>query len=202
MFLAQSYTYSVADQEYARNRNLQKLVKLTTPTFFKIDRVLTRAYDELGVQLVVYSGSRNWQEQKEKFAQGRTKPGNIVTDAQAGYSWHNFNRAGDLAALEPGTRKLLFDYPQINQVGRIAQEEGLTWGGSFGDPGHVSNQDANMGQLRVANPGWKKYQVADTQAGKLAGFLRKHRKTIAYAGSALFLLGGAAYITKQRRAYV
>jgi len=201
MFLSQPY--SIGDQEYARNRNLQKLVLLTTDTFRKIDNVITRAFNEEGVQLVVVSGRRSFAQQKGKFEQGRTTPGGIITNAQAGYSWHNFSRAGDLAKLEPGTRTILYDYPEINKVGRIAQEEGLTWGGTWGDPDHMHNPaGTNLAQLRAANPGWEQYQVKDTVVGKLSGFLKKNRKKIAYGAGTVAVLGTIAYIINERRAYV
>jgi len=198
-----SAPYSIEDQEYARNRNLQKLALLTPLTFQKLDRVIMRAEDELGVILVVTDGRRSWLEQKGIFQQGRTTPGKIVTDAQAGYSWHNFNRGADMYALEPGTRRILYSYPEINGVGLIAEQEGLNWGGSFGDLGHFSNREGTtLAQLRAAYPGWENYQIVDTKAGKLAGFLRKNRKKLAYGAGITLVAFGAIYIINKRRAYV
>lgn len=44
----------------------------------------------------VTQGLRSWDEQAKLYAQGRTTPGKIVTNAQAGHSWHNYGMAVDL----------------------------------------------------------------------------------------------------------
>ena len=44
----------------------------------------------------VTQGLRTYAEQDALYAQGRTVPGEIVTNAAAGYSWHNFGNAVDL----------------------------------------------------------------------------------------------------------
>jgi peptidoglycan L-alanyl-D-glutamate endopeptidase CwlK len=43
-----------------------------------------------GLALVVTQGLRSMAEQDQLFAQGRTAPGKIVTNARAGESYHNF----------------------------------------------------------------------------------------------------------------
>src|SRR5690348_15494967 len=53
-------------------------------------RKLVREAAKNGIRAVVTSGSRTYAEQNALYAQGRTKPGNIVTNARGGYSWHNF----------------------------------------------------------------------------------------------------------------
>lgn len=47
---------------------------------------------------------RSNEEQNDLYAQGRTKPGKIVTNAKAGQSPHNFlpARAFDIAFVKPG----------------------------------------------------------------------------------------------------
>lgn len=54
--------------------------------------------DELipSLSIQVTQGLRTWPEQNALYQQGRTTPGNIVTYAAAGFSWHNYGMAVDL----------------------------------------------------------------------------------------------------------
>ncbi|MBY9078319.1 M15 family metallopeptidase [Paenibacillus sp. HN-1] len=54
-----------------------------------------------GVPIVITQGLRTIAEQDALYAQGRTKPGQIVTNAKGGYSYHNFGVAIDFALLLP-----------------------------------------------------------------------------------------------------
>ena len=51
------------------------------------------------VRLRITQALRTWDEQEELYAQGRTKKGKIVTNAKAGYSWHNYGLAIDVCIL-------------------------------------------------------------------------------------------------------
>lgn len=51
------------------------------------------------VMFRVTEGLRTWTEQAQLYAQGRTMPGNIVTDAAPGYSWHCFGCAVDTVPM-------------------------------------------------------------------------------------------------------
>jgi peptidoglycan LD-endopeptidase CwlK len=43
----------------------------------------------------LFMGLRSFEDQDELYAQGRTKPGNIVTNARGGDSLHNYGLAAD-----------------------------------------------------------------------------------------------------------
>jgi len=60
------------------------------------------ADDFLDCEAVVISGHRTWKEQDALYTQGRTKPGQIVTDAKGGQSNHNFGIAIDLGIFRKG----------------------------------------------------------------------------------------------------
>lgn len=81
-----------------------------------------------GIHVKLVSGYRSQEEQDQLYAQGRTKPGEIVTNARGGYSWHNFGLAADYAFVKDG--HLTWDGPW-NLFGRIARTCGLEWGGDF-----------------------------------------------------------------------
>lgn len=55
-----------------------------------------------GIVFRVVQGLRSWAQQDVLYAQGRTVPGKIVTDAQGGYSWHNFGLAVDCVPSSGG----------------------------------------------------------------------------------------------------
>ena len=48
---------------------------------------------ELGIQLRITQGYRSIAEQDALYAQGRTAPGEIVTNARGGQSYHNYGLA-------------------------------------------------------------------------------------------------------------
>jgi hypothetical protein len=51
------------------------------------------------IHILITSTLRTAAEQTELYAQGRTKPGKIVTNAKAWKSWHNVGRAFDICFL-------------------------------------------------------------------------------------------------------
>ena len=81
-----------------------------------------------GIRVKLVSGYRSPEEQDRLYAQGRTKPGRVVTNARGGYSWHNFGLAADYAFVKDG--HLTWNGPW-NIFGRVARACGLEWGGDF-----------------------------------------------------------------------
>ena len=77
----------------------------------KLRQIITEVIAELAaddaVQARVVQGLRTVVEQDAIYAQGRTKPGRVVTNARGGFSAHNFGIAVDLvpgiAGKEPWT---------------------------------------------------------------------------------------------------
>lgn len=51
-----------------------------------------------GLRPVVTETRRSWQRQNELYAQGRTTPGNIVTNAKGGESPHQYGLAADVTS--------------------------------------------------------------------------------------------------------
>ena len=90
-----------------------------------------------GIFVKVIAGTRTYAEQDALYAQGRTTPGPIVTDAPAGFSNHNFGIAFDVGIFNGGV--YLDDSPLYAQVGALGRSQGLEWGGdwaSFPDQPH------------------------------------------------------------------
>jgi len=83
-----------------------------------------------GIDLLVTSTYRDSESQDALYAQGRTTPGNIVTRAKAGQSWHNWRCALDVVPLVNG--KAIWDDQAIwKQVGEIGKSCGLEWAGDW-----------------------------------------------------------------------
>jgi D-alanyl-D-alanine carboxypeptidase/Mannosyl-glycoprotein endo-beta-N-acetylglucosaminidase len=90
-----------------------------------------------GLDVVVTEGLRSLERQKELYAQGRTKPGPIVTKAKPGQSNHGTGRAMDVAIIKNG--KVVDDKSLWAELGKIGKASGLRWGGEFKsiyDPEH------------------------------------------------------------------
>lgn len=86
-----------------------------------------------GINVKVICGLRTWQEQDELYAQGRTAPGPKVTNARAGYSWHNFGVAWDFAVFD-ATGQPQWESPLMKRCGEIGEDLGLEWGGRWTSP--------------------------------------------------------------------
>jgi peptidoglycan L-alanyl-D-glutamate endopeptidase CwlK len=93
--------------------------------------------DNHSIRLIWVQGLRTEEEQAKLYAQGRTAPGPIVTQAEsAATSPHGRGAALDFAVLDQ-LRRPTWDYGAVgmyNVVGNIAKTQGLVWGGDFRHP--------------------------------------------------------------------
>lgn len=55
-----------------------------------------------GIRLIMTSTFRDYEKQNDLYAQGRVRPGSIVTNARGGYSYHNFGVAFDVCPIVNG----------------------------------------------------------------------------------------------------
>jgi peptidoglycan LD-endopeptidase CwlK len=119
-------------------RTLESLAGLNKKFRVKAEAFLLRIQPILakhGVTAEVISGLRSWQQQAALFAQGRTKPGRIVTKARAGSSWHNYGLAMDLG-LFAGGKYLDESAPTkadriYRELGDVAASLGIEWAGNW-----------------------------------------------------------------------
>lgn len=84
-----------------------------------------------GIKAKVISGSRSYAEQNELYAQGRSKPGQIVTKAKGGYSWHNFGLAFDIGIFSSDDKTYYGESGSYEVCGQIGESLGLEWGGRW-----------------------------------------------------------------------
>jgi peptidoglycan L-alanyl-D-glutamate endopeptidase CwlK len=68
----------------------------------ELARRVLQLYAMAGVEFRITAGLRTWATQAALYAQGRTAPGSIVTDAMPGYSWHEMAMAADFVPMNAG----------------------------------------------------------------------------------------------------
>lgn len=133
------------------NRDRSLLYPPFAGQLYVLDVKLKRA----GLSFYLFNGIRTVEEQDELYAKGRTKPGERVTNARGGYSWHNFGLAADMVLDgnpdKPGIQWSwnlradlnndgAADYRQMAQIARdCGLEAGYFWT-RFPDAAHVQNR--------------------------------------------------------------
>jgi peptidoglycan L-alanyl-D-glutamate endopeptidase CwlK len=73
----------------------------------------------------IISSKRTCAEQNALYAQGRTKPGQVVTYARGCQSWHVAGRAIDVHLLRNET------VARLTALGQLCKDAGGKWGGDF-----------------------------------------------------------------------
>ena len=110
-----------------------------------------------GINAKIIGGSRTYAEQDALYAQGRTTPGKIVTQAKGGQSWHNFGLAFDVGIFSRDSKVYYGESAAYRELGKLGQALGLQWGGDwkFVDEPHFqyNPKGYTLAQLRerVAN---------------------------------------------------
>ncbi|MGC9340806.1 M15 family metallopeptidase [Listeria ivanovii] len=93
--------------------------------------VIRKAFSEGIYICVVNPCYRSNAEQNALYAQGRTKPGNKVTNAKGGQSNHNFGVAVDLCLYTNDGKNVIWETTtkRWKRVVAIAKSVGFKWGG-------------------------------------------------------------------------
>ena len=89
-----------------------------------------------GIDILVTCCRRTMAEQAALYAQGRSAPGHIVTNAKPGQSAHNYGCAIDVVPMVNGKPVWAFD-PHVDPwktVGALGQARGLQWLGAPDSP--------------------------------------------------------------------
>lgn len=102
------------------------------------ERLLAQA-EAAGIPLTVTFTLRSMETQAALYAQGRTCPGCVVTNARPGYSFHNFGLALDVVPTELLRLPRWGDTPDQQartdalwaKGGAIGKAVGFRWGGEF-----------------------------------------------------------------------
>lgn len=82
-----------------------------------------------GIDVLITSTYRDVESQNAIYAQGRTKPGRIVTNAKGGQSFHNYKLAFDFVPIVNG--KAMWNdaraFKRCRQIGESLGLEGLSF---------------------------------------------------------------------------
>lgn len=134
--------------EQVAQKSASRLSGLHPALLAAVNALIQRSYTR-GVPIVITAGMRSFAEQNALYAQGRTKKGNIVTNARGGSSYHNYGLAVDFALLLPDGQNVSWDTKRDGdgdkladwqEVVQEAKQLGLEWGGdwtSFPDYSHL-----------------------------------------------------------------
>ncbi len=134
------------------------------PFFGKQMAMLIARLEAGGMPFRVTETLRSFERSDWLFAQGRTRPGSIVTHAGAGASRHNYGLALDMYPAPGGKINLDFERdPKLLMWAKTAAQwasvSGISWGGNwtgFKDFPHFEIPAPNVGLLRKIYPsGWK-----------------------------------------------
>lgn len=113
--------------------NSRNIDDLLPPVAARCREFLARCEAEK-IDILITSTYRDFESQERLYAQGRLLPGDTVTWAKAGDSWHNWRRAFDVVPMRNGkcvwsTRGL--DRMLWLKVGEIGESCGLEWAGNW-----------------------------------------------------------------------
>lgn len=86
---------------------------------------------EDGVRVRVTYTYRSWKEQQELYKRGRTAPGQIVTNAIPGRSYHNYGLALDFVIMDANNKPSYRVNDDWRQVVSRFKGAGWEWGGDF-----------------------------------------------------------------------
>lgn len=99
----------------------------------RVKDTLVRARQE-GMAMQMDLVYRTFAHQDQLYAQGRTEPGQRVTGARGGQSWHNYGLGADVVFSTPNGQPSWPEDGNWTRYGEIAEDQGLTWGGRWRNP--------------------------------------------------------------------
>jgi peptidoglycan LD-endopeptidase CwlK len=116
-------------------------VTLLYPPFkLMLESALEEAHKQ-GLMAYPFETYRFPERQTHLYAQGRTAPGKIITNAKAGFSWHQYGVAVDLVFdKDPSTRAIEWTWEggyadehgdNYDKLAKIVKSYGLEWLGDL-----------------------------------------------------------------------
>lgn len=110
--------------------NEEIIAKLNPIVAYNAGKLLKQCAAE-GLNIRITQGLRTFAEQEALYNQGRTTAGQIVTNAKAGYSYHNYGLAFDFCLIVDGKAVWNETLPAWKRIVTIAKELGFAWGGDW-----------------------------------------------------------------------
>jgi len=110
--------------------NSRNLFDLAPPAKLKVERLMGLCVAN-NIDLLVTSTYRDTESQNALYAQGRTTPGKIVTNAKGGESFHNYKCAVDIVPIVNGKPVWDGSDPIWARLGELGKDAGLDWAGEW-----------------------------------------------------------------------
>jgi len=126
------------DTDIVQLANAKAPTSLNKTVEAKTNKLISRAAD-IGIVLFITDGFRDSEQQEQLYAQGRTAPGSVVTQARGGESYHNYGLAVDFA-LKNKAGQAIWDMTYDGngngkadwmEVVDLAKDLGFDWGGDW-----------------------------------------------------------------------
>jgi len=124
---------TVLDERSAKNvSTLHSKVQQLFKNWIAECQILAKAH---GYEYKAISGNRTWEEQAKIYAQGRTIPGKVVTNAKPGYSNHNYGIAVDMGVFKDGKYVDASSPAEAEtfhaKAAKVAEKYDISWGGNW-----------------------------------------------------------------------
>ena len=135
------------------NQASEKRLQRLHPVLITALRAVISELDGRDLTFEVVQGLRTFAEQDALYAQGRTTPGPIVTQARGGESNHNYGLAADLCPFVDGRPDWNAPMKVWTALGTTAAARGLEWGGGwkkFLDKPHVQLPSLTVAECQRA----------------------------------------------------
>lgn len=104
------------------------------PGLAAIVRQMDVMLEQEGITFRVTQGLRSWADQAKIYAQGRTAPGTIVSNAPPGYSYHQFGTAIDVVPLVANSPDWNIEHPSWPRIVAVGMSLGLQSGSQWQHP--------------------------------------------------------------------
>lgn len=109
----------------------EERLSLVHPALAEKVRSMADLLAQENITIRVVQGLRTWDEQAALYAQGRTAPGKVVTNAGPGTSWHNFGLAVDVAPFDSSIPDWNVNHPAWQRIVAIGKSVGLVSGSEW-----------------------------------------------------------------------
>lgn len=130
------------------NTSSENRLKKVHPELSSRVRAVAAALATGGINIEVVQGLRTFAEQDALFAQGRTKPGLVVTRAKGGQSNHNYGLAVDVVPFSDGKPQWDAANSVWVAIGAEGGKQGLEWGGNWKK--FIDKPHLQLGGLTIA----------------------------------------------------
>lgn len=156
--------------------NNTKVLLLHPKVRDEVKALIEKAEESLPEDMAIWvpQGLRTIDYQNGLYAQGRTKPGPIVTNAKGGTSYHNYGLAIDFAWswLNPTSKKYEYSESKTWEVGpkhaavvQIFKDAGWEWGGDWHSLKDLPHLEKRFGFKENCSDLYQKYLNKDFITG-------------------------------------